>query len=154
VADVDRVLADDGILILRTPNLVAERPILFLQRLLGKEQGLFCGPAPYVFNPTTLTLLLQRLGYHDVKLHKLPALLGGSQKGLALSAGDGDESQAPLFGNHKGRNLWFRERCVRAEQSPSSHRTLDLHGCAQGNRARNSLGDATSEHLLADCDKV
>jgi SAM-dependent methyltransferase len=66
VADVDRVLADDGILILRTPNLVAERPILFLQRLLGKEQGFFCGPALYVFNPTTLTLLLQRLGYHDI----------------------------------------------------------------------------------------
>jgi SAM-dependent methyltransferase len=66
LADVDRVLADDGILILRTPNLIAERPVLFLQRLLGREEGFFLGPALYVFNPNTLTLLFQRLGYKDI----------------------------------------------------------------------------------------
>ncbi|MGH6884461.1 MAG: class I SAM-dependent methyltransferase [Geminicoccales bacterium] len=66
-ADVDRVLADGGILILRTPNLVAQEPILFLQHLLGMEKGFFCDPALYVFHPDTLSLLFRRLGYHDVK---------------------------------------------------------------------------------------
>jgi SAM-dependent methyltransferase len=66
VADVHRVLAADGILILRTPNLIPQEPILFLQRLLGKERGFFCGPALYVFHPETFSLLLGRLGY-DVR---------------------------------------------------------------------------------------
>jgi SAM-dependent methyltransferase len=67
VADVDRVLVDDGILILRTPNLIPQEPILFLQRLLGRERGFFCGPALYVFHPDTFSLLFGRLGYHDVR---------------------------------------------------------------------------------------
>jgi 2-polyprenyl-3-methyl-5-hydroxy-6-metoxy-1,4-benzoquinol methylase len=66
VADVDRVLADDGILILRTPNLIPLEPTLFLQRLLGREKEFFCGPALYAFHPDTLSLLFRRLDYRDV----------------------------------------------------------------------------------------
>lgn len=65
-ADLDRVLADDGILILRTANLIPQELILFLQRLLGREKGFFCGPTLYVFHPYTLSLLFGRLGYHEV----------------------------------------------------------------------------------------
>lgn len=66
VADVDRVLADDGLLILRTPNLVPLELSLFLQRLIGREKEFFCGPALYTFHPATLSLLFGRLGYRQV----------------------------------------------------------------------------------------
>jgi SAM-dependent methyltransferase len=66
VADVGRVLADDGILILRTPNLIALEPSLFLQRLLGQERGFFCGPALYAFHPDTLSLLFRQLKFREV----------------------------------------------------------------------------------------
>lgn len=67
LADVDRVLADDGILILRTPNLIPLEVSLFLQRLLGREKEFFCGPALYTFHPHTLSLLFRRLGYREIK---------------------------------------------------------------------------------------
>lgn len=66
LADMDRVLADDGILILRTPNLIPLELSLFLQRLLGREKEFFCGPALYTFHPHTLSLLFRRLGYREV----------------------------------------------------------------------------------------
>ncbi len=65
-ADIDRVLADNGILILRTPNLIPLELSLFLQRLLGREKEFFCGPALYTFHPHTLSLLFRRLGYREV----------------------------------------------------------------------------------------
>lgn len=65
-ADIDRVLADDGILILRTPNLIPLELSLFLQRLLRQEKAFFCGPALYTFHPATLSLLFRRLGYREV----------------------------------------------------------------------------------------
>lgn len=66
VADIDRVLADDGVVILRTPNLIPLEASLVLQRLLGREKGFFCGPALYTFHPDTLSLLFRRLGYRNV----------------------------------------------------------------------------------------
>ena len=66
IQDVDRVLADDGILILRTPNLIPLELSLFLQRFLGREKQFFCGPALFTFHPKTLTFLFRRLGYHQV----------------------------------------------------------------------------------------
>jgi SAM-dependent methyltransferase len=66
VADIDHVLADDGILILRTPNLIPLELSLFLQRLLGREKEFFCGPALYTFHPYTLSLLFRRLAYCEV----------------------------------------------------------------------------------------
>jgi 2-polyprenyl-3-methyl-5-hydroxy-6-metoxy-1,4-benzoquinol methylase len=65
-ADIARVLADDGVLILRTPNLIPLEVSLFLQRLLGREKKFFLGPALYTFHPKTLSLLFQRLGFADV----------------------------------------------------------------------------------------
>ena len=66
VADIDRVLADDGIMMLRTPNLIPLELSLFVQRLLGRKREFFCGPALYTFHPTTLSLLFRQLGYGDV----------------------------------------------------------------------------------------
>ncbi|HET9589154.1 MAG TPA: class I SAM-dependent methyltransferase [Anaerolineales bacterium] len=66
LADMDRVLADDGIMILRTPNLIPLEVSLLLQRLLGREKEFFCGPALYTFHPNTLSLLFRRLGYREV----------------------------------------------------------------------------------------
>ena len=66
VEDIDRVLADDGILMLRTPNLIPLEASLFLQGLLGQEKEFFCGPALYTFHPDTLTLLFRRLGYREI----------------------------------------------------------------------------------------
>jgi len=65
-ADIDRVLADDGVLMLRTPNLIPLELSLFVQRLLGREKKFFCGPALYTFHPHTLSLLFRRLGYREV----------------------------------------------------------------------------------------
>lgn len=65
-AEMDRVLADDGILILRTPNLIPLELSLFAQGLLGREKEFFCGPALYTFHPNTHSLLFRRLGYRQV----------------------------------------------------------------------------------------
>lgn len=66
LAEIDRVLADDGILMLRTPNLIPLELSLLLQRLLGREKEFFCGPALYAFHPKTLSLLFRRLDYDRV----------------------------------------------------------------------------------------
>lgn len=66
VAEMDRVLADDGILMLRTPNLIPLELSLVLQRLLGREKEFFCGPALYTFHPDTLSFLFRRLNYREV----------------------------------------------------------------------------------------
>lgn len=66
VADIDRVLADDGVLILRTPNLIPLELSLYLQRLLGREKEFFLGPALYVFHPQTLSLLFGRFDYPEI----------------------------------------------------------------------------------------
>lgn len=66
LADIDCVLADGGILILRTPNLIPLELSLFLQHILGRKKKFFCGPALYTFHPNTLTLLFRRLGYGEV----------------------------------------------------------------------------------------
>lgn len=65
LGEIDRVLANDGVLMLRTPNLVPLEFSLLLQRLLGREKEFFCGPAIYTFHPDTLSLLFSRLGYRD-----------------------------------------------------------------------------------------
>ena len=64
--DIDRVLADDGILMLRTPNLIPLEFSLLLQHLLGRKKEFFCGPALYAFHPNTLSLLFRQLGYRQV----------------------------------------------------------------------------------------
>lgn len=66
LADVARVVADDGVIVLRTPNLVPGEGILRLQSLLGRKEQFFCGPTLHVFHPDTLRLLLARLGFDDV----------------------------------------------------------------------------------------
>lgn len=66
LADIDRVLAPDGVLMLRTPNLIPLEFSLLLQRRLGREKEFFCGPALYTFHPDTLSLLFRRLGYRHV----------------------------------------------------------------------------------------
>jgi len=65
-ADIHRVLADDGVLILRTPNSIALEPSLLMQGFLGRDNGFFCGPALYVFHPDTLSMLFNRLGFREV----------------------------------------------------------------------------------------
>ncbi|HZD11579.1 MAG TPA: class I SAM-dependent methyltransferase [Candidatus Binatia bacterium] len=67
LVDVDRVLADDGVLILRTPNLIPLELSLFAQRLLGRKRQFFCGPALYTFHPETLSLLFKRLNYGEIQ---------------------------------------------------------------------------------------
>jgi acetyltransferase-like isoleucine patch superfamily enzyme len=66
LAEVEKVIADDGVLILRTPNSVPQTGMLYLQRLLGRKEGFFCGPALQIFHPDTLRLLLARQGFDDV----------------------------------------------------------------------------------------
>lgn len=66
LADVDRVLAADGVLLLRTPNLVPQEALLWVQWLLRWREEFFCGPALYVFHPDSLSLILRRLGYDQV----------------------------------------------------------------------------------------
>jgi len=66
LSDVVRVVAEDGILVLRTPNLVPQEWMLRLQRLLGRRERFFCGPTLQVFHPDTLRLLLGRQGFDDV----------------------------------------------------------------------------------------
>ncbi len=67
VADIDRVLADDGVLMLRTPNLIPLELSLLLQRVIGRKREFFCGPALYTFHPQTLSFLFGRLGYREVQ---------------------------------------------------------------------------------------
>ncbi len=59
-------MADDGVIILRTPNLVPEEGMLWVQRLLGRKEQFFCGPTLHVFHPDTLRLLFARAGFDDV----------------------------------------------------------------------------------------
>lgn len=66
LADVARVVSDDGLILLRTPNSVPQEGILPLQRLLGRKETFFCGPTLQVFHPHTLRLLLTRQGFDDV----------------------------------------------------------------------------------------
>ena len=96
LVDVDRVLAPGGVLMLRTPNLIALETGLLLQRALRRERGFFLGPALYVFHPDTWRLLLGRLGYREVTfansrpyLERPPAggeALGVRAKRLAVTA--------------------------------------------------------------------
>lgn len=67
LTDVDRVLADDGVLLLRTPNLIPLEASLFVQRVLGRKREFFCGPALYTFHPKTLSLLLRRLEFTEIQ---------------------------------------------------------------------------------------
>ena len=89
VADIERVLADDGLLILRTPNLIPLEWSLLVQRLLGRKEEFFCGPALYTFHPSTLSLLFERLGYDEVKFVnskpylEMPALSAASAPSVA-----------------------------------------------------------------------
>ena len=66
LADVARVVAEDGVVLLRTPNLVPQEAALRLQRLLGRRERFFCGPTLHVFHPHTLRLLFARLGLDEV----------------------------------------------------------------------------------------
>lgn len=90
ITDVDRVLADDGVLILRTPNLIPLEWSLFLQRLLGRKEAFFCGPALYTFHPKTFSLLFRRLHYGKVTfVNSRPYLEkpdGPGLSGLALGS--------------------------------------------------------------------
>ena len=66
LADVTRVVAEDGVILLRTPNLVPQEALLRLQRLLGRKEQFFCGPTLHVFHPETLRLLFAREGFREV----------------------------------------------------------------------------------------
>ena len=93
--DANRVLTEGGIFMLRTPNLIALEPSLYLQRLLGRAQGFFCGPALYVFHPYTLVHLFRQLGYRDVSFvnsrpyletPEAPASVGANLRRLSIMA--------------------------------------------------------------------
>lgn len=66
LAEIAQVVADDGVIVLRTPNLVPEEGMLWVQRLLGRKEQFFCGPTLHVFHPDTLRLLFARAGFDDV----------------------------------------------------------------------------------------
>lgn len=66
LAEIARVVADDGVILLRTPNLVPQEAVLRLQRLLGRKEQFFCGPTLHVFHPETLRLLFARQGFGEV----------------------------------------------------------------------------------------
>jgi acetyltransferase-like isoleucine patch superfamily enzyme len=66
LADLARVVAPDGVIILRTPNSVPQEGVLWLQQMLGRKEHFFCGPALQVFHRDTLRLLFQRLGFTEV----------------------------------------------------------------------------------------
>lgn len=86
VEAIDHVLADDGIVMLRTPNLIPLEASLYIQHVLGRKKAFFCGPALYAFHPETLSLLFRRLGFSTITFAnsrpylELPAqaLLGAS----------------------------------------------------------------------------
>ena len=84
--------------------------MLFLQRLLGKEKGFFCGPALYVFHPATLSLLFGRLGYRNVSfVNSRPYLEGGTKLWNSENSRRLRESQAPLIGGRQTNDLRCRE---------------------------------------------
>jgi len=88
LADVDRVLAPGGVLMLRTPNLIALEPGFLVQRALRRERGFFLGPALYAFHPDTWRLILGRLGYEEVTfVNSRPYLERPPAGGEALGAG-------------------------------------------------------------------
>jgi acetyltransferase-like isoleucine patch superfamily enzyme/SAM-dependent methyltransferase len=66
LSEVEQVLAPHGVIILRTPNSVPQERVLRLQRLLGRKEHFFCGPALQVLHRDTLRLLFARLGFTDV----------------------------------------------------------------------------------------
>lgn len=66
LTDIARVVAADGVILLRTPNLVPQEAVLRLQRLLGRKEEFFCGPTLHVFHPETLRLLFARQGFEEV----------------------------------------------------------------------------------------
>ncbi len=88
LAEVDGVLADDGIVILRTPNLIALELSLFIQYLLGRKNEFFCGPALYTFHPKTLSLLFRRLHFRQITFVnsrpylEMPAVLRDERRSL------------------------------------------------------------------------
>lgn len=67
LADIARVVAADGLILLRTPNLVPQEAVLRLQRMLGRKEQFFCGPTLHVFHPETLRLLFARQGLEEVR---------------------------------------------------------------------------------------
>ncbi len=67
LADMAKVVAEDGVIILRTPNLVPEEGMLWVQKLLGRKEEFFCGPTLHIFHPDTLRLLFARAGFSDVQ---------------------------------------------------------------------------------------
>ena len=67
LADVARVVVEDGVIILRTPNLVPEEGFLWVQKLLGRKNQFFCGPTLHIFHPDTLRTLFARVGFEDVR---------------------------------------------------------------------------------------
>jgi SAM-dependent methyltransferase len=84
LADVTRVLAEDGVILLRTPNLIPQEPVLRLQRLLGRKEQFFCGPTLHVFHPDTLRLLFARHGFSGVSfVNSRPFLEQPHGSGLA-----------------------------------------------------------------------
>lgn len=66
LAEVAQVVADDGVIVLRTPNLAAGEGMLRVQRLLGRNEQFFCGPTLHAFHPHTLRLLFAREGFDEV----------------------------------------------------------------------------------------
>jgi acetyltransferase-like isoleucine patch superfamily enzyme/SAM-dependent methyltransferase len=66
LGEMARVVADDGVIVLRTPNLIPEEGALRIQRLLGRKEQFFCGPTLHVFHPETLRLLFAQHGFDDV----------------------------------------------------------------------------------------
>jgi len=66
LADVARVVAPDGVIMLRTPNSAPQEGVLWLQRMLGRKEHFFCGPTLQVFHRDTLRLLFARQGFPEV----------------------------------------------------------------------------------------
>lgn len=66
LADVAKVVAEDGVIMLRTPNAEAHEAVLWLQRLLGRDEDFFCGPSLQMFRPRTLRILFAQQGFDDV----------------------------------------------------------------------------------------
>jgi SAM-dependent methyltransferase len=67
LADMAKVVAEDEVIILRTPNLAPEEGMLWVQKLLGRKEEFFCGPTLHIFHPDTLRLLFARAGFGDVQ---------------------------------------------------------------------------------------
>ncbi len=66
LAEIARVVAEDGVIILRTPNLIPEEGMLLVQRLLRRKEQFFCGPTLQMFHPETLRLLFAQQGFDEI----------------------------------------------------------------------------------------